>query len=133
MQFVDNVHTFEYPSFHIVMADFSETASENDDYDDEDEEDGVKIVPITENTIDESEDVNDDELERLARINAEFNTTNHKEKPLQPKGTCLPRRRHAICAVRSRDEPNRVSPDAINRPARVRIENSVRQFIRFSL
>jgi hypothetical protein len=33
-----------------------------------------------------TDDVDDDELERLARINAEFNTNNLGEKPLQPKG-----------------------------------------------
>jgi hypothetical protein len=32
------------------------------------------------------DDVDDDELERLARINAEFNTNNLSEKPLKPKG-----------------------------------------------
>lgn len=32
------------------------------------------------------DDVDDDELERLARINAEFNTNNLAEKPLKPKG-----------------------------------------------
>ena len=34
-----------------------------------------------------SEDVDDDELERLARINAKFNSSNLTEKPLKPKGT----------------------------------------------
>lgn len=37
----------------------------------------------TNNNID---DVDDDELERLARINAEYNTNNLSEKPLKPKG-----------------------------------------------
>ena len=34
------------------------------------------------------DDVNDDELDRLARINAEFNTNNLSEKSLKPKGIC---------------------------------------------
>ena len=68
------------------MADFSGTTSENDDYEDDDEEEGIKIVPIIENVAHQTEDVNDDELERLAHINAEFNSSNHKEKPMQPKG-----------------------------------------------
>jgi hypothetical protein len=33
-----------------------------------------------------NDDVDDDELERLARINAKFNTNNLTEKPLKPKG-----------------------------------------------
>lgn len=35
------------------------------------------------------EDVDDDELERLARINAKFNCSNLTDKPLKPKGTTV--------------------------------------------
>jgi hypothetical protein len=35
---------------------------------------------------DDDDDVNDDELEQLALINAEFNSNNLPEKPLEPKG-----------------------------------------------
>ena len=38
---------------------------------------------------DDEDDVNDDELERLARINAEFNSNNLSEKPFEPKGMTL--------------------------------------------
>ena len=38
----------------------------------------------TDNHIDA--DVDDDELDRLARVNAQFNTNNLGEKPLKPKG-----------------------------------------------
>ena len=86
---MDNVHTFEYPSFSIVMAEFSTSASDNEDEDDEDEEKGIKIIPMDENIVDQMDDMNDDELEQLARANAEFNTTNSADKALQPKGTSL--------------------------------------------
>ncbi|UJR21926.1 hypothetical protein I4U23_024995 [Adineta vaga] len=91
VQFTDNVHTFEYPSFHIVMAEFSNSTSDNDDDNDDEENDeeenGIKIVPIIETMNEQIDDVNDDELEQLARINADFNTSNLSEKSLQPKGT----------------------------------------------
>jgi len=35
---------------------------------------------------DDDDDVNDDELEQLALINAEFNSNNLPEKSLEPKG-----------------------------------------------
>ncbi|CAF0938248.1 unnamed protein product [Adineta ricciae] len=87
VQFMDNVHTFEYPSFNIIMAEFSTSASDNEDEYDEDEEKGIKIVPMGENIADQIDDMNDDELDQLARINAEFNTTNSADKALQPKGS----------------------------------------------
>ncbi len=36
---------------------------------------------------DGDDDVNDDELEQLARINAEFSSNNQPEKSIEPKGT----------------------------------------------
>jgi len=67
VQFLDNVNTFEYPSFNIAMGEHDSTDSDDDK------------VPI--------DDVDDDELERLARINAKFNSNNRTEKPLEPKGS----------------------------------------------
>jgi hypothetical protein len=57
------------------MAEFEDTASEDDD---DDDENNMKANHI--------DDVDDDELEQLARINAKFNSNNLTEKPLQPKG-----------------------------------------------
>jgi hypothetical protein len=53
------------------MAENGSTDSDNENDDDD------------KNLID---DVDDDELERLARINAKFNSNNLTQKPLEPKG-----------------------------------------------
>ena len=41
---------------------------------------------LIDNNNNHVDDVDDDELERLARFNAKFNTNNLAEKPLKPKG-----------------------------------------------
>ncbi|CAF1531765.1 unnamed protein product [Rotaria sordida] len=96
VQFIDNVDTFEYPSFTVVMAEFGNTDSDDDDNDDDDDENDLSIendkncmkkFPIDENINDQIDDVDDDELERLASINARFNSNNLNEEPLQSKGT----------------------------------------------
>ncbi|CAF4417349.1 unnamed protein product [Rotaria sp. Silwood2] len=97
VQFIDDVDTFEYPSFTVVMAEFGYTISDDDSDDDNDDDDddndyssikndknSMKKIPVDENKID---DVDDDELERLASINAKFNSKNLIEEPLQSKGT----------------------------------------------
>ncbi|CAF2423147.1 unnamed protein product [Rotaria sp. Silwood2] len=109
VQFIDNVDTFEYPSFEVVMAEHGS----NDSDDDNDMEVDDNLTNITSNddsnnhnlmknningknnhkenelinNNNQVDDVDDDELDRLARINAEFNTNNLTEKPLKPKGT----------------------------------------------
>ncbi|CAF0880508.1 unnamed protein product [Rotaria sordida] len=108
VQFIDDVDTFEYPSFEVVMAEHGSNGSD----DDNDMEVNDNLTNVTSNgdnnhnimknningkTNDKEDelndnnnqvdDVDDDELERLARINAEFNTNNLTEKPLKPKGT----------------------------------------------
>ncbi|CAF4705899.1 unnamed protein product [Rotaria sp. Silwood1] len=109
VQFIDNVDTYEYPSFEVVMEEHGSNGSD----DDNDMEVGDNLTNVTSNgdhdnhnpmknningknndkedeLIDNNnqiDDVDDDELERLARINAEFNTNNLTEKPLKPKGT----------------------------------------------
>jgi len=69
VQFHDSVNTFEYPSFNITMDEHDSTDSDDND---------------NKNLTD---DVDDDELERLARINAKFNSNNLTEKFLKPKGS----------------------------------------------
>jgi hypothetical protein len=70
------------------MAELGDTASEDDDDDTStnDDENNMKANHIDENINDQIDDVDDDELEQLARINAKFNSNNLTEKPLQPKG-----------------------------------------------
>jgi len=70
------------------MAELGDTASEDDDDDTStnDDENNMKTNHIDENINDQIDDVDDDELEQLARINAKFNSNNLTEKPLQPKG-----------------------------------------------
>ncbi|CAF0757028.1 unnamed protein product [Adineta ricciae] len=103
VQFVDNVDTFEYPSYEFVIAELGSTVSddENDAHDDDDESNGsigdsnTVHNHISSKMNDKQEQAhtkidsytNDDELERLARINAKFNTSNFEEKSMKPKGT----------------------------------------------
>ncbi|CAF3584870.1 unnamed protein product [Rotaria socialis] len=117
VQFIDDVDTFEYPSFEVVMAEHIDDGSDeenqmeivdnlhcvsnNSDNNNNNNNNhnhnviknytlGKKINSIEDESIDNNnnvDDVDDDELERLARINAEFNTNNLAEKPLKPKGT----------------------------------------------
>jgi hypothetical protein len=87
------------------MAELGSTGSDDDNnnLDDDDDpssgssnDDNNTINPINRkintkqeklmNNHDQIDDVDDDELERLARINAEFNTNNLSEKPLKSKG-----------------------------------------------
>ncbi|UJR27285.1 hypothetical protein I4U23_008580 [Adineta vaga] len=106
VQFLDNIETFEYPSFEIAMAELGSTGSDNEngvDDDDDDDNDNNGTIGNS-NTVnnyisgkmnDKQEQLykkpdsytNDDELERLARINSKFNTNNPEEKSLKPKGT----------------------------------------------
>jgi len=102
VQFIEDVDTFEYPSFDLTMAEFGGNSSDDeqngrfhpndDDEDDEetspneDEQNQLKIL-VQEKFAEFTkslEDVDDDELERLARINAKFNSN---ENSLKPKGT----------------------------------------------
>ncbi|CAF1360595.1 unnamed protein product [Adineta steineri] len=100
VQFIDNVDTFEYPSYEIAMAELGSTGSDNDN--DIEDDDDLSNVSNGDSNINEKKndkreeliennkrvnDVDDDELERLARINAKFNTNNLEEKSLKPKGT----------------------------------------------
>jgi hypothetical protein len=110
VQFIDNVDTFEYPSFEVAMAELGSTGSDDDNNNNnniEDEDDRSSTSSNDDNNNHKNhlngklnlkqeelinnnnhiDDVDDDELERLARINAEFNTNNLSEKPLKPKGT----------------------------------------------
>lgn len=109
MQFLDDVDTFEYPSFEVAMAELGSTGSDDDNNNNNIEEDDDPSVTSSndENHNNQKnlmngkspsssaqfnshqiDDVDDDELERLARINAEFNTNHLAEKPLKPKGIC---------------------------------------------
>ena len=100
---MDDVDTFEYPSFEVAMAELGSTASDEDNNNIEEEDDQSMTTSTDDhhqkNTMNGKsngrsaefnhhpmDDVDDDELERLARINAEFNTNNLAEKPLKPKG-----------------------------------------------
>ncbi|CAF1090796.1 unnamed protein product [Adineta steineri] len=90
VQFIDYIDTYEYPSFAVAMAEFNGTGSEdeNDDDDDDDSSTNNDNNSIKTNVIDENaNDQIDDELERLALINAKFNSNDLTEKPLQPKGS----------------------------------------------
>ena len=49
----------------------------------------VEMNDRQEELLNINDDVDDDELERLARINAKFNSNNLAEKSLKPKGTNL--------------------------------------------
>jgi hypothetical protein len=60
-----------------------EGADSNDD--DNDDKNNMKKNSIDENI----NDVDDDELEQLACINAKYNSNNLIEKPLEPKGINL--------------------------------------------
>jgi len=62
------------------MAEHGNTDTNDDD--DDDDKTNMKINLIDENI----NDVDDDELERLARINAKYNSNNLTEKTLEPKG-----------------------------------------------
>ena len=103
VQFIDNIDTFEYPSFEIAMAELGSTGSDNDnDMEDDDDDDpsnasnGDNNNNINGKMNDKQgelnhnnnhiDDVDDDELERLARINANFNTNNLGDNSLKPKG-----------------------------------------------
>jgi hypothetical protein len=83
VQFIDNVNTYEYPSFNIAMAEHGNT----DTNDDDDDKTSMKTNSIDENI----NDVDDDELERLARVNAKYNSNNLTEKALEPRGINLKR------------------------------------------
>lgn len=74
----------------------------NDDDSDDDEEIGLSIPngkiltktnPLDENLNLSPDDVDDDELERLATINAKFNSKAYSENTSQSKGTILNRLR----------------------------------------
>jgi hypothetical protein len=70
------------------MAEHESTdLNDDDDGNDEDEEEEEKINNIQKPI----NDVDDDELEQLARINAKYNSNNSIEKPLEPKGINLMR------------------------------------------
>ena len=90
------------------MAELGSTGSDDDNNIDNDNDDddpssnssndddnnNNKIIKNTTNgkitnkgeSNNQPDDVDDDELERLARINAKFNTNNLAEEPLKPKG-----------------------------------------------
>ena len=73
------------------MTELGGTASDDNDEDDDDsstndDETNTKANHTNENINNHIGDVDDDELERLARTNAKFNSNNLAEKPLQPKG-----------------------------------------------
>lgn len=97
VQFIDGVDTFEYPSFEVALAEFGSTTSDNDDNDDDQSssssnennqyEQQQQLDTRKTHQPSRDDDVDDDELDRLARINAEFNTNNLSEKSLKPKGT----------------------------------------------
>lgn len=69
------------------MAEHGSTDLNDDDDDDEEEEEEEKINDIQKPI----NDVDDDELEQLARINAKYNSNSSIEKPLEPKGIHLMR------------------------------------------
>lgn len=101
---MDDIDTFEYPSFEVAMAELGSTGSDDDNNNNIEEEDDPSMTTSTDDHHQKNpmngksngrsaefnhhpmDDVDDDELERLARINAEFNTNNLAEKPLKPKG-----------------------------------------------
>ena len=103
MQFVEHVDTFEYPSYEFIIAELGSTVSddENDAHDDDDESnasigDSNTVQNHMSSKMNDKQEqahtktdsyTNDDELERLARINAKFNTSNFEEKSMKPKGT----------------------------------------------
>jgi len=83
------------------MAELGSTGSDDDNNIEEDDDDqssssnddnnkntinGKQEELINNKNNNPIDDVDDDELERLARINAQFNTNNLGEKPLKPKG-----------------------------------------------
>jgi hypothetical protein len=63
------------------MAELGSTDSNDDDTDN-----SIKTILVDENINDQ---IDDDELEQLAQINANLNSNNLTEKPLQPKGVNL--------------------------------------------
>ena len=76
------------------MNEFSSSDSDDDDDDDNDDDNLLNIdersLVNTININDEIDDVDDDELEQLARINAKFNLNHLTEKPKESKGIkCL--------------------------------------------
>ncbi|CAF3703287.1 unnamed protein product [Rotaria socialis] len=97
VQFIDSVDTFEYPSYNATMAEFGISLSDDEDDDDDDDyENGLSNQNGT-NSIENNnlngkiihsiDDVDDDELEELASINAKFNSNAQTDKTLQSKGT----------------------------------------------
>ncbi|CAF1407973.1 unnamed protein product [Rotaria magnacalcarata] len=97
VQFIDSVDTFEYPSYNATMAEFGISLSdENEDDDDDDYEDdlsnqngtnSIQNNNLNGKIIHSIDDVDDDELEELASINAKFNSNAQTDKTLQSKGT----------------------------------------------
>ncbi|CAF0724795.1 unnamed protein product [Didymodactylos carnosus] len=93
VQFIEDIATFEYPSYEFLMAEYGLT---DDDIDSgqhsslingDNKNELINMINENEKMSENGDDVDDDELEHLAQINAKFNLNNLVEKPVKSKGS----------------------------------------------